>query len=184
MLVDVSKRSQQTTLFGHDYAAPFGIAPIGISALYAYRGDLVLAQAAAEAANIPMIMSGSSLIRLEDVTKQSRAAWFQAYLPGDVADITALIERVARAGFETLVITVDTQVAGNRENNVRAGFSTPLRPTLRLAWDGITHPRWLFGTFLRTCCATACRTSRTTTPGAGRPSSRPMCCATTPIAAT
>jgi L-lactate dehydrogenase (cytochrome) len=48
------------------------------------------------------------------------------------------------------VITVDCQVAGNRENNVRAGFSTPLRPTARLAWDGISHPRWLFGTFLRT----------------------------------
>jgi L-lactate dehydrogenase (cytochrome) len=64
--------------------------------------------------------------------------------------MAALIERVASAGFTTLVVTVDSQVAGNRENNVRAGFSTPLRPTLRLAWDGITHPRWLFGTFLRT----------------------------------
>lgn len=149
VLVDVSKRSQQTTLFGRTYAAPFGIAPLGISALYAYRGDLVLA-AAAEAANIPMIVSGSSLIRLEEVASASPGAWFQAYLPGDVPGMTALIERVARAGFTTLVVTVDSQVAGNRENNVRAGFSTPLRPTLRLAWDGITHPRWLFGTFLRT----------------------------------
>ncbi len=68
MLVDVSKRSQQTTLFGRTYASPFGIAPMGISALSAYRGDLVLAQTAA-AANILMIMSGSSLIRLEDVAK-------------------------------------------------------------------------------------------------------------------
>ena len=149
MLIDVSRRSQQTTLFGHSYAAPFGIAPMGISALYAYRGDLVLARAAA-AANIPMIMSGSSLIRLEDVVQASPATWFQAYLPGDVPTITALVERVARADFATLVITVDSQVAGNRENNVRAGFSTPLRPTPRLAWDGLTHPRWLLGTFLRT----------------------------------
>ena len=149
MLVDVSKRSQQTTLFGHTYATPFGISPLGISALYAYRGDIVLATAAG-AANVPMIMSSSSLIRLEDVAKESKTAWFQAYLPGDVPDITALIDRVAQAGFETLVITVDSQVAGNRENNVRAGFSTPLRPSLRLAWDGITHPRWLFGTLLRT----------------------------------
>jgi L-lactate dehydrogenase (cytochrome) len=149
MLVDVSKRSQQTTLFGKTYAAPFGISPLGISALYAYRGDIVLATAAA-AANIPMIMSSSSLIRLEDVAKESKTAWFQAYLPGDVPDITALIDRVARAGFETLVVTVDSQVAGNRENNIRTGFSTPLRPSLRLAWDGLTHPRWLFGTVLRT----------------------------------
>jgi L-lactate dehydrogenase (cytochrome) len=149
MLVDVSKRSQQTTLFGKTYATPFGISPLGISALYAYRGDIVLATAAA-AANIPMIMSSSSLIPLEEVARQSKTPWFQAYLPGDVPDITALIDRVAQAGFEALVITVDSQVAGNRENNIRTGFSTPLRPSLRLAWDGITHPRWLFGTMLRT----------------------------------
>lgn len=149
VLTDVSRRTQEATLFGHAYAAPFGIAPLGISALYAYRGDLVLARAAA-AANVPMIMSGSSLIPLEDVVAATPGAWFQAYLPGDVAQIDALVERVVRASFRTLVVTVDSQVAGNRENNVRAGFSTPLRPTPRLAFDGITHPRWLLGTFLRT----------------------------------
>ena len=50
----------------------------------------------------------------------------------------------------TLVITVDASIASNRENNIRAGFSTPLRPSAALAWQGLTHPRWLFGTFLRT----------------------------------
>lgn len=149
VLVDVSTRAQMTPLFGVTYSTPFGIAPLGVSALSAYRGDVVLARAAG-AANIPMIMSGSSLIRMEDVAKEGNTTWFQAYLPGDVPRITALIERVRRAGFEILVVTVDSQVAGNRENNVRAGFSTPLRPTARLAWDGLTHPRWLFGTFLRT----------------------------------
>jgi L-lactate dehydrogenase (cytochrome) len=148
-LVDVSKRAQATTLFGRTYAAPFGIAPMGICALYAFRGDLVLARAAAKA-NIPMMMSGSSLIRLEEVATQSPGAWFQAYLPGTTEQIVPLVERVARAGFETLVVTVDCQIMGNRENNVRAGFSTPLRPTPRLAFDGITRPRWLAGTFLRT----------------------------------
>jgi L-lactate dehydrogenase (cytochrome) len=148
-LVDVSQRSQQTSLYGRSYATPFGIAPMGITALSAYRGDLVLAQAAG-AANVLMVMSGSSLIRLEDVAKENATVWFQAYVPGDVARITALIERVARSAFETLVITVDSQVAGNRENNIRTGFSTPLRPSLRLAWDGITRPRWLLGTFART----------------------------------
>ena len=48
---------------------------------------------------------------------------------------------------------MDVPVAANRENNVRSGFQTPLRPTLRLAWDGIVRPRWLFGTFLRTLLA-------------------------------
>jgi len=122
---------------------------MGISALMAYRGDIVLAKAAEEA-GIPMIMSGSSLIRLEDVNKIAPRAWFQAYLPGEPERIRKLVDRVAAAGFKTLVVTVDVSVLSNRENNVRAGFSTPLRPSLRLAWDGITHPRWSIGTFWRT----------------------------------
>ena len=64
--------------------------------------------------------------------------------------MVALVERVKAAGFGTLVVTLDSSIAANRENNIRAGFSTPLRPSLRLAWQGITHPRWLFGTFLKT----------------------------------
>ena len=110
----------------------------------------MLARAAREA-DIPMAMSGSSLIRLEDVVQAAPDAWFQAYLPGDEERSSPTWSSAsARAGFGTLVVTVDVPVAGNRENNVRAGFSTPLRPTLRLAWDGLTQPRWLFGTFLRT----------------------------------
>lgn len=149
VLVDVSKRTQKVELFGRTYAAPFGIAPMGISALSAYRGDLVLARAAGQA-NIPMVMSGSSLIRLEEVAKANPAAWFQAYLPGEPDRILALLDRVERAGFETLVLTVDTAVLANRENNVRSGFSTPLRPSLRLAWDGMIRPNWTLNTFLRT----------------------------------
>lgn len=149
VLNDVSRRSTACALFGHEYAAPFGIAPMGISALSAYRGDLVLARAAARG-GIPMIMSGSSLIRLEDVAQETPGAWFQAYLPGDVPNITALVERIGKAGFQTLVLTVDTPVMPNPETFARAGFSSPLRPSLGLAWQGLSHPRWLFGTFLKT----------------------------------
>jgi L-lactate dehydrogenase (cytochrome) len=149
MLVDISQRTTAATVLGRRWSAPFGIAPMGISALSAYRGDLVLTQAAA-AQNVPMIMSGSSLIRLEEIVAANPEAWFQAYLPGDEANIVALVERVRVAGYRTLVITVDASIASNRENNIRAGFSTPLRPSVSLAWQGVTHPRWLFGTFLRT----------------------------------
>ncbi|WP_433695938.1 alpha-hydroxy acid oxidase [Paraburkholderia phenoliruptrix] len=107
-------------------------------------------ETAARRANVPMIMSGSSLIRMEEVCEANPHAWFQAYVPGEPDKIVALIERVRAAGFGTLVVTADTPVSGNRENNVRAGFSTPLRPSARLAWEGMTHPRWLFGTALRT----------------------------------
>lgn len=149
VLTDVSRRDQKVELFGKTYHAPFGIAPMGLNALSTYRGDVVLARAA-QAANIVSIMSGSSLIPLETVAKAAPDTWFQAYLPGDTARILALLERVKHAGFKTLVITVDIPVSANRENNVRTGFSTPLRPSLRLAWDGLTRLSWLFGTFCRT----------------------------------
>lgn len=149
-LVNVSAIDTTVSLFGRQYRSPVGIAPMGLSALSSYRGDLVLAQAAA-LGGIPMIMSGSSLIRLEEVASIAPQTWFQAYLPGDAQEIAKLVDRVAQAGFSTLVITVDTPVAANRENNIRAGFSTPLRPSLRLFLDGLTHPRWVCNTFLKTC---------------------------------
>jgi L-lactate dehydrogenase (cytochrome) len=149
MLVDTSMRSLATTLFGQTYAAPFGLAPMGGSSLAAYQGDIVLARSAA-AANIPMITSGASLTALEKVREAGRTSWFQAYLPGEDPVITQSVERAARAGFDTLVLTVDVQVASNRENNVRSGYNSPLRPTPRLAWDCMLRPRWLFGMFLRT----------------------------------
>ncbi len=149
VLRNVAQRDQGVTLFGTRYASPFGIAPMGIAALSAYRGDVVLARAAA-AAGIPAVQSGSSLIRLEEVVAAAPGTWFQAYLPGTPERIAPLLQRVAAAGVETLVVTVDIPVAGNRENNLRAGFSTPLRPSLRLAWDGLVRPRWLAGTLLRT----------------------------------
>jgi L-lactate dehydrogenase (cytochrome) len=149
ILVSTRGRTQKRTLLGRTYDLPFGFPPMGGTSLAAFEGDRVLARTAASL-NVPMIQSGASLTRLEDLRAVGPTAWFQAYLPGDPAIIVPLVERAARAGFETLVVTVDVQVAANRENNVRTGYSSPLKPSLRLAWDGIIRPRWLFGTFLRT----------------------------------
>ena len=147
-LANVAGRNQSRTLFGRTYAAPFGIAPMGASALAAYRGDLVLAEAA-KAAGVPMIMSASSLIRLEEVCAAG-CHWYQAYQPGEVERIERLVDRVQAAGFETFVLTVDIPVPANRENNVRSGYSMPLKVTPRLVWDSVSHPGWLLGTWFRT----------------------------------
>ena len=150
VLNDVSARHAGCELFGMALDAPFGIGPMGISALAAYDGDCVMARAAA-AARIPMVLSGASLTAMEEVAASAPGyAWFQAYLPGIDSQIVRTAERAKSAGFQTLVLTVDTAARANRENNVRARFSTPLRPSVRLAWDGVMHPRWLVGTFLRT----------------------------------
>ncbi|WP_454688981.1 alpha-hydroxy acid oxidase [Achromobacter aloeverae] len=149
VLVDVSARTQECSLFGRTYSSPFGIAPMGLAALTSYRGDIVLANAG-QRENIPAIMSGWSLVPLEDVARSAPNTWFQAYLSKKKEEMDALVDRVEAAGLSTLVITVDTPAQANRENNVRVGFSSPLRPSLRLAWQGISHPRWLLDVFART----------------------------------
>lgn len=149
VLRNVGNRTQSVTLFGETFAHPFGIAPMGLSALAAYDGDVVLSQAA-NAGGILAILSATSLTPLERVAQEGGSRWFQAYLPGEPERIDAMVDRVAAAGFETFVLTADVPVAGNRENNVRNGFDAPLQPSARLAWQGMTHPSWLFGTALRT----------------------------------
>src|SRR5262249_58912583 len=96
---------------GHCASPPFGSAE-----LCAYRGDMVLARAAA-AANVPMILSAPSLIKLEDVRRANPAAWYQAYLAGDASRIEPLVDRVAAAGYDTFVVTADVPVSSNREHN-------------------------------------------------------------------
>ena len=149
VLTDVSKRSHRKMLFGRSYAAPFGIAPTGVASICSYRSDLVTARCAA-AAEIPAILSATSLIPMEDVRSAGPTTWYQAYIPGDPQRIEPLIERAAAAGFDTFVVTVDVPVPANRENNIRNGFSIPINPSAQLIWQGLTHPSWLIGTFMRT----------------------------------
>ncbi len=152
ILRDVSGRSTGITLFGEAYALPFGIAPMGFSALAAPDGDVVLARGAVAAGSLA-ICSAASLTPLERVAREGGSRWFQSYIPGDRDRITALLERVGRAGFDRLVVTGDVPVAGNRENNARNGFDAPLRITPQLVWQGITHPRWVLGTLAREIAA-------------------------------
>jgi L-lactate dehydrogenase (cytochrome) len=122
MLRGVQGRTTTCDLLGETWLAPFGIAPMGIAALMVRDGDMTMAQAASRA-GIPYVLSGSSLTPMERVIKSNPRAWFQAYLPGETDRITTLIDRVRSAGFGTLVLTADTAVLANRENNLRAGFS-------------------------------------------------------------
>jgi L-lactate dehydrogenase (cytochrome) len=78
---------------------------------------------------------------MEEVAAQAPDTWFQAYMPGDPARVEALVGRIAKAGFKTLAATVDLPLQVNPERYARNRFSTPLRPSVRLASDGLTHPR-------------------------------------------
>jgi L-lactate dehydrogenase (cytochrome) len=149
VLRNVAGRSQRVTLFGQDYATPFGIAPMGAADLCGYRADIAMARAAA-AAGLPMLVSAAGLTRLEDMRRECPAAWCQLYIPGDTARIAAMVDRAGAAGYETLVVSADVPVAANRENNLRNGFRLPIVPTARVMADCALHPGWLLGTLLRT----------------------------------
>lgn len=153
VLNDVRNRSIKRELFGQTFDAPFGIAPMGASAMFGFEADLNFARAS-RAANIPYVMSGSSLIPMEKVLEANSDTWFQAYVDSDRTNISGLATRAWQAGIRHLVITVDVPVPGNRGSSLRSGFSYPIRPTLRLALDGLAHPRWLMRTLLRTLFTT------------------------------
>jgi L-lactate dehydrogenase (cytochrome) len=149
VLVGVSKRDQDIQLFGRRYAAPFGIAPMGGSAMVAFEGHAVMAKAAGEA-QIPFILSANSIIPLEEVARANPNMWFAAYQSPDRGAIEGMVERLARAGVAVLVVTADVPIGSNREADARAGFGFPIRPGVKLGWDVATHPRWLVSVLART----------------------------------
>src|SRR5690349_960352 len=148
--VDVSHRSQAVELFGRKFAASFGIAPMGIAGVFAFDADLRMAKAAARM-NVPFTLSNVSTVPLEMIAEQSgHARWLQAYLSADRGRSAKFAARAAAAGFEVLMLTTDTAISSNRENNVRNRFTLPLHLTPRLLFDGATHPRWSIEVFGRT----------------------------------
>ncbi|MDR6475957.1 L-lactate dehydrogenase (cytochrome) [Burkholderia sp. OAS925] len=149
MLTGVAERSQEVEIFGQRYTSPVGIAPMGLAGLCAYEGDLQLA-AAARDAKVPFVLSAASTVPLEKVAMAAPGSWYQGYLSADRSTITPLLARIERAGFGVLVITVDVPLAAQRENELRNGFSVPLRLSRRLVYGGLARPRWLLSTFGRT----------------------------------
>ena len=151
-LVDVSKRDQSATIFGRTYASPFGISPTGGVGLYQRRGgELLLAQAAADA-NIPYIMSGGSNASMEEAARIApHNTWFQMYAAKDAAVTDALVGRACDNGLDALVLTVDVPVHPKRERNFRNGFSNvrnggvleafKLKPSIIA--EALTHPAWV-----------------------------------------
>ncbi|MEO7940052.1 MAG: alpha-hydroxy acid oxidase [Burkholderiaceae bacterium] len=145
----VATRQSTVKLWGCEYAMPIGIAPTGLAGLIQHDCDLHLAREAAHA-QLPFIISGSSSVPMEELQSQVPGSWYQAYFPGDPDRIAKIVKRLEAARIDVLVVTMDTCVAANRENNVRMDFTIPFRLTPRLLLDGMLHPRWSLGVFART----------------------------------
>ena len=150
VLRGVAERSTRTDLLGRTLAFPAAIAPMSPAGLLWHQGEGALAAAAREA-GIPYTLPTESMTPLADIAQAMQGApwWFQLYLWADRAESLRLVERVAAAGAEVLLLTVDTAVSPHRAFNHRSGFATPFRPRLRNVMDMLLHPRWLAGTMGR-----------------------------------
>ena len=149
VLVDVSKRSQEITLFGKKHDMPLGIAPTGPAGMLYYKGELELARAA-KAANIPFTLATGSQTSMEEVAKEvGGTLWFQLYMWSDIRMSHILVERAKNSGFEALVVTVDGPVGTNREYNVRNGYTVPFRYTRKNTAAVLARPGWLLGVIMR-----------------------------------
>ena len=148
-LVDVSKRNQEVSLFGRKHKMPIVIAPTGTAGLMWYEGEIALARAAAEA-GIPFTLATGSMTSMEKVAEQAGGTlWFQLYMWPDRSLSHKLVERAQAAGYEALVVTIDGVVPGNREYNLRNGFTIPFTFTRGNITDVLLHPRWLLGVLAR-----------------------------------
>jgi isopentenyl diphosphate isomerase/L-lactate dehydrogenase-like FMN-dependent dehydrogenase len=145
MLVDVSGRKLDTTVYGKEHKMPIGIAPTGAAGMMWYQGELALARAAKEA-GIPFSLATGSITSMEKISGEvGGTLWMQLYMWADRKLSHQLVRRASAAGFEALLVTVDGAVAGNREYNRRNGFSVPFKYNSKNTTDVLMHPRWMFG---------------------------------------
>jgi (S)-mandelate dehydrogenase len=143
-LMDVSERSTATTLFGKPATMPLAVAPTGAAGLCWYRGEIQLARAAAKA-GVPLTLSTTSMTAMEALAEFGGRLWFQLYVWKRRDLSYEMIERAKRAGYEALIVTVDSAVPGNREYNARNGFALPFNPSPRFLLDIAQHPTWTLG---------------------------------------
>lgn len=143
ILRDVSSVDTTTTILGGTSAMPFGIAPTGFTRLMQTEGEIAGAGAAA-AAGIPFTLSTLGTTTIENVkaANPNGRNWFQLYVMRQREISYGLVERAAAAGFDTLMFTVDTPVAGARLRDKRNGFSIPPQLTLGTIVNAIPRPWW------------------------------------------
>ncbi|MFP7366589.1 alpha-hydroxy acid oxidase [Corynebacterium callunae] len=132
-----------TEILGGNSALPFAIAPTGFTRLMQTEGEIAGAGAAG-AAGIPFTLSTLGTTSIEDVkaTNPNGRNWFQLYVMREREISYGLVERAAAAGFDTLMFTVDTPVAGYRIRDTRNGFSIPPQLTPGTVLNAIPRPWW------------------------------------------
>jgi L-lactate dehydrogenase (cytochrome) len=130
-----------TTLFDEALAMPVVLSPVGLTGMYARRGEVQAARAAA-AKGIPLTLSTVSVCSIEEVQSQSaQPIWFQLYVLKDRGFMKNVLERAWAAGIRKLVFTVDMPVPGARYRDAHSGMSGAYAPARRIL-QAFTHPFW------------------------------------------
>jgi L-lactate dehydrogenase (cytochrome) len=143
VLRDVSSIDLGTELFGKRWALPVGLGPVGLAGLYARRGEVQAARAAA-AAHVPFTLSTVGACSLREVAASGHVPWFQLYFVRDRGFVARMIETAREVGCETLVLTVDLAVPGSRYRDARAAGGGIRRMSQLLA-----RPGWLWDVGIR-----------------------------------
>lgn len=143
VLRDVAEIDTSTTLLGAPLPFPLVLAPTGFTRIADPQGELAVARSA-HRARIPYTLSTMATRSIEEVATANGDGrrWFQVYVWRDKALLKDMFDRAAGAGYEALVVTVDTAVLGRRERDVRRGFTLPPKIGLDTIVDGMLHPGW------------------------------------------
>ncbi|MBP6877136.1 MAG: L-lactate dehydrogenase [Phenylobacterium sp.] len=146
---DMTQLDLSVEVLGQKMAMPIGLSPVGMAGMYARRGEVQAAKAAA-AAGVPFCLSTVGVCSVEEVAESGKAPWFQLYMLKDRGYMRELLGRAKAAGCPVLVFTVDLPLPGARYRDVRSGFTgaTALSGALNTAWQGVTHPEWLWDVWL------------------------------------
>ncbi len=141
VLKDMSQLDTSIELFGEKFSIPVALAPVGLTGMFARRGE-VQAAMAADKKGVPFTMSSVSVCPIEEVApKLGRPMWFQLYVLKDRGFMKNALERAQTAGVSTLVFTVDMPVPGARYRDAHSGMSGP-NAAMRRYLQAVTHPHW------------------------------------------
>ncbi|MDB9771465.1 alpha-hydroxy-acid oxidizing protein [Alphaproteobacteria bacterium] len=138
----------KTKLFGYEYDAPFGMAPVGMTSLMWPGAEIALSKMSVKN-NVPFALSTVACASVEEVGKHLNGqGWFQLYPPEDKAIRNDLLKRAKNAGFKTLVVTADIPASSRRERLRMAGVSVPPKNNLRTFFQAAICPSWSLGTLI------------------------------------
>jgi isopentenyl diphosphate isomerase/L-lactate dehydrogenase-like FMN-dependent dehydrogenase len=145
VLRGVADRTSNCVILGHAQSAPIAIAPTGAAGLVWLRGEVGLARAAAKA-GVPFTLATRAMSSIDVIAAEAGGSlWLQLYPSADRIFNEELMRRAQSAGYQALVVTVDTPIPPRRDYNIENGFSIPFAPSARALFDIACHPRWLLG---------------------------------------